>query len=226
VDELGVDPVRGRSPQGGRSRAFSGAASNGVDLMTLSGHKIYGPKGVGVLYVKSKFQNPNIKQNPNSKIQMIKPIVTGGGQEFGLRSGTENVPLVVGFARAVELATKARAKEKDRILKLRDYFWEKLNAIVPEAERNGGEPALPNIVNVYFPRHRAEDMLVKLDLAGIAASSGSACRARSITPSHVILAMGYSEERAKRSVRFSFGRPTTRQDIDTTLTVIKNSFTK
>jgi cysteine desulfurase len=174
----------------------------GVDLMTLSSHKIYGPKGAGALHVRD--------------LKMLAPDSTGGGQEFGLRSGTENVPAIVGFARAVELAVAAREKEYKRILKLRDRLWEEIKRITPKAEVNGSDaPAekLPNILNVYFPGHAAQDLLTKLDRNGIAASSGSACRSRAMESSYVIEALGHSKERAKSSIRFSLGRTTTEDEI-------------
>ncbi|MEK7077458.1 MAG: cysteine desulfurase family protein, partial [Patescibacteria group bacterium] len=201
----------------------------GVDLMTLSAHKIYGPKGIGALYVRG-FSQEGIGSGAKNSLHpsgyWLYPMVTGGGQEFGLRSGTENVPLIVGFAKAAELAVAVRAKEKEKVGDLRSYFWGKLRAIAPDAERNGGEPALPHIVNVYFPHYSAEEMLMKLDLGGLAVSAGSACTARATAPSHVIRALGYGEERAKRSIRFSFGRPTRKGDIDKALAVIKNILVK
>ncbi|MFH0712451.1 MAG: cysteine desulfurase family protein [Candidatus Jorgensenbacteria bacterium] len=179
----------------------------GVDFLTLSAHKIYGPKGVGALFIR----------NRQSAAHNLKPVITGGGQEFGLRSGTENVPSIVGFAKAVELVNHSRESENGRVAKLRDYFFEEIRKIYPPSLRNGGEPALPNILNVYFPGHRAEDLLVKFDRAGIAVSAGSACQSRAARPSHVLQALGFPEERVKSSIRFSFGRPTTDSEIKTVL---------
>ena len=188
----------------------------GIDLMTLSAHKIYGPKGVGALYARQ-----GLLTTPYS----LLPIITGGNQEFGLRSGTENVPLIAGFAESVELAVAYRKKETKRVGILRDALWRGLKKIMPHAEWNGGAPVLPNILNVHFPGRSAEEFLTRLDMAGIAASSGSACRARSLTPSYVLRAMGQSETRVKESTRFSLGRPTTKKDIDNALGVIKNILT-
>lgn len=201
----------------------------GVDLMTLSAHKIYGPKGVGVLYVKnSKLETRNPKQIQNLKskkvsnlgfrdsdLPAVSPLVWGGGQEFGLRSGTENVPAAAGFALAARLAAAAREKEAKRLGKIRAEFWSGLKKIFPRAEPNlpEGSPALPNILNVYVPDWRADEFLTRLDMTGIAASSGSACQSRSLEPSPALLAMGYGGERARRSIRFSFGRFTTRGEI-------------
>jgi cysteine desulfurase len=189
----------------------------GVDLATFSSHKIYGPKGAGALYIND--------------IKMLEPVIVGGGQEFGLRSGTENVPAIVGFAKAVELTTAARDKERARIEKLRDELWEEIKKIFPRAEMNGARDTtqsnagrLPNILNVYFPGHAAQDLLTKFDLNGLAASSGSACRSRAIESSYVIEALGYSRERAKSSVRFSLGRPTTKEEIAVAAEIIKKAF--
>lgn len=198
----------------------------GVDLMTLSAHKIYGPKGIGLLYVKN---------------QLINPIITGGGQEFGLRSGTENVPAVVGFAKAVELTVKNREKETKRITELTNYFWKEIKKIKPRTKLNGimnnelgirNKQKLPNILNVYFPNpvrnnisngasQNSQDLLMKLDLAGIAVSSGSACSTRSTQPSHVLKAIGLNEKRIKESLRFSFGKFTTKKEINNAIKIIK-----
>lgn len=186
----------------------------GIDLMTFSAHKIYGPKGIGALYIKNQISENNL----------LAPLISGGGEEFNFRSGTENVPLIVGFAKAVELVDKVRHREVKRLGKLRDYFWESLKNLYSPAEINGTTMGdrLPNILNVYFPEHLAEDLLVKFDLAGLAVSAGSACSSRSAQPAYVVQAIGYSRERAKRSLRFSFGRPTTRGEIDRALAIIKN----
>ena len=178
----------------------------GVDMMTLSAHKMYGPKGSGALYVSSSFQPPTSK---------LQPLLAGGGQEFGLRSGTENVPAIVGFAKAVELSAHSRELAEKKIGPLRDYFWRETKKIQPKAEANGilqatSEKAkatnASHILNIYFPGHAAQDILTRLDLAGISASSGSACRSRAMESSYVIEALKYSRERAKSSVRFSFGQ--------------------
>lgn len=189
--------------------------NRGIDMLTLSGHKIYGPKGVGALYVK----------NQNFKSGFIFPIITGGGQEFGLRSGTENVPLIAGFAKAVELAVKNREKESDRIKTLRDYFWQGLKKIEPRLQINGSlslTGRLPNNLNVYWPGNSAEDLLVRFDLAGIAVSSGSACSARSTKLSHVLAAIGCSEKRTRQSLRFTLGKFTEKSELDEALKRIKN----
>ncbi len=183
----------------------------GVDFMTISSHKIHGPKGAGALFVRDA-------------ADMLLPIVGGGGQEFGLRSGTENVPAIVGFAKAVELAAARRESETKRIAALRDRLWGGLKDIFPEAETNGSEnkgERLPNILNVYFPGKAAQDLLTKFDLCGLAASSGSACRSRAMESSYVIHALGHSKERAKESIRFSLGRPTTEREVEEALKIVK-----
>jgi cysteine desulfurase len=216
----------------------------GVDFMTLSAHKIYGPKGVGALYARNsnqKAQNSEQIQNHKnvsnlefqiSDLRLVTPIVTGGGQEYGFRSGTENVPAIVGFAKAAELVFHSRESERRRIGKLRDYFLSKLKKIYPKVEVNGCADAptgargfseqLPNIINLYFPDHLAEDLLIKLDLEGIAASAGSACSARSSKPSHVLRALGLPVARILRSLRFSLGRPSKLEEIKMALKVLEN----
>ncbi|MEK7195414.1 MAG: cysteine desulfurase family protein, partial [Patescibacteria group bacterium] len=179
----------------------------GVDLMTFSSHKIYGPKGIGALYI-----GKNVIAGRG-----ISPIITGGGQEFGLRSGTENIPLIAGFARALDITVSLRKKESERLMGIKDYFWSRLKEIYPKARMNGPEGRegnSPAIINVYFPDWPAEELISRLDMEGIAASSGSACRTRTAEPSYVIEAMGYDSERARKSIRFSFGRPTTKKEID------------
>jgi cysteine desulfurase len=191
----------------------------GVDLMTLSAHKIYGPKGIGVLY-----------RNLRSTIYNLQSNITGGRQEFGLRSGTENVAAIVGFAKAVELVSNSRELENKRIRRLTDHFQQGLKKICPKAEINGLKDLrfmiydlrrLPNILNVYFPNQNAQDLLMELDLNGIAVSSGSACSARATKPSHVLKAIGLSDKKIKSSLRFSLGKFTTKEEINHVLKIIK-----
>ena len=196
----------------------------GVDLMTLSAHKIYGPKGVGVLYARALSPKP----------YPLNPIITGGGQEFGFRSGTENVAAIVGFAKAIELVSNSRELENKRIKKISDYFWKELKKINPKVQINGasdvrcqvsGVNKLPNILNIYFPEsagwRTAKDLLIKLDLAGVAVSSGSACSTRSSKPSHVLKSCGLSENRIKSSLRFSLGRFTAKAEINEAIKRLK-----
>jgi len=192
----------------------------GVDFMTLSAHKIYGPKGIGALYVRRSLQ---------ANFYKLKTIITGGGQEFGLRSGTENVPAIVGFAKAVELTDQLRKKESRRIAELSGYFWRELKKIYPKVELNPNRNLqttnyLPNILNISFPGHSAEDLLIKFDMAGIAVSAGSACSVRSAKTSHVLQALGLPIERIKSSIRFSFGKFTTKKEVNESIKRIRRIF--
>ncbi|HPW34386.1 MAG TPA: cysteine desulfurase family protein [Candidatus Paceibacterota bacterium] len=175
---------------------------SGVDLMTISSHKIYGPKGAGALYVK----------NQESKI--ITPIITGGDQEYGLRSGTENVPAIVGFSKAAQIAYNDNQKESNRLFELTDSFFNLLKKEIPNIKING--PAIlnkksPHILNIHFPHHKNIGMT--LDMAGVAISTGSACSQRYEKPSYVLRAMGFDEDHIAESVRFSFGRYTNLEEI-------------
>jgi len=191
----------------------------GADSITLSGQKIYGPKGVGILYIRGLAGN-------NKK---IIPIITGGGQEMGVRSGTENVPAIVGFSKAAELVSESREFETKRLRKLQEYFLMRMEKIIPTARMNGDRKnRLPNNINLYFPLNSvgrnksSQDLIIKLDLAGFAVSPGAACSARVCQPSHVLKAVGFSDERASNSLRITFGRQTRKQDIDKLLAAFKN----
>ncbi|HBV02423.1 MAG TPA: cysteine desulfurase NifS [Candidatus Komeilibacteria bacterium] len=180
-------------------------ASLGVDLMTVNGSKIYGPKGTGVLYVK--------------KGTAIQPYIHGGGQENGRRAGTENVAGIVGLATALELVQAEKEQENERLLKLRSKLIDGLLKI-PKVVLNGHpEKRLPNNVNVTIKDIEGEAMLLHLDEYGIAASTGSACTSGSLEPSHVILALGHPYEMAHGSIRFSLGHSNTAADIDFLLKV-------
>lgn len=186
----------------------------GVDLMTISSHKIYGPKGAGALYIRGQ-------GDLNTRNLELKTILTGGGQEFGMRSGTENVPAIVGFASAVEIAAQNRNKEAKRVQALRDYFFGRLRKTYPKIELNGdAKNRLPNNLNIYFNGFAAEQLIIKLDLAGVAVSAGSACTARSLEPSYVLNALGYPNARAKSSLRITLGRLTTKKELDKVLTIL------
>ncbi len=204
----------------------SDARALGADFMTISAHKIYGPKGIGVLYARQVYDSRLSRAGGVTKINVkrvphVSPQITGGGQEFGLRSGTENVPLVVGAAEAVARAVAGREREAARVRVLRDGFWKKLRAAWPGVRLNGGVASrLPNNLNVWFPGRRAEELLIHLDRRGIAVSSGAACSARSLEPSYVIQALGFSRERARESVRFTLGRQTTTMELDKTAKVL------
>jgi len=200
----------------------------GVDMMTLSAHKIYGPKGVGALYTGNRVWGLGSSKNgkksglyPNP--YTLTPVLTGGDQEFSLRSGTENVPAVVGFAEAARVAARMRKKESMRVGALRKELWEGIKETCPEAEMNGAQEqrcTLPNILNVYFPGRSAQDLLTKCDVRGLAVSAGPACTSRSASPSRILHALGYLERRAKESVRFSMGKYTTREEIRRAIHII------
>lgn len=182
-------------------------AELGVDMMTLSGHKIYGPKGIGALYLK--------KGTP------LTPLIFGSGQEYGKRSGTENVSHIVGFAVALERAGEEKEKESRRVAELRDYFVAQVLARIPNTSMNGGvKRRLPNNANVLFLGRSAPELILALDLAGVAVSAGSACQSKAISESHVLLALGLSKKDANSSIRFSLGRYTTKDDIDTALAAL------
>ncbi len=171
-----------------------------TDLLSLTAQKFYGPKGAGVLFVRRGL--------------VIEPIIRGGGQERGLRSGTENVPGIVGLAKALEMADAHREKENARLIVLRDRLINGLLKL-PKTRLNGHPvERLPNNVNVSFLDAEGEAMVLYLDAKGIRASTGSACASKSLDPSHVILATGLSYEAAHGSVRFTLGRSTTREEID------------
>ena len=188
----------------------------GVDLMTLSSQKVYGPKGVGALFVKNKeykIENNGRRRSSILHSPFLIPAITGGGQEFGLRSGTENVPGIVGFGKAMELAAGGRVRSSRKVTEIKYHFQKGLKKVAPKADINGSSEA-PHILNVYFPDQFAGDLLTRLDIAGVAASSGSACAARAFTPSHVLEAIGLPGERIRGSVRFSFGGPTTKAEVN------------
>ena len=173
----------------------------GIDMLSASSHKIYGPKGVGLLYVRRgvKLQN----------------LLDGGQQERGRRGSTENVPGIVGFARAAELAVDELAPEHNRQLALRDHAIRRILAKIPSAKLNGSwESRLANNVNFSFEFIEGEGMLLQLAARGICVSSGSACTSGSLDPSHVLLAIGLPHEIAHGSLRLTLGRDTTLEDVD------------
>ncbi len=175
-----------------------------VDMLSLSAHKIYGPKGTGALFVK--------KGTP------IRPLIHGGAQELGLRSGTENVAGIVGLGKAIELI---KNKSQKKIKKLKEYFIAKIQKEVPEVELNGGIESAPHIANLYFKYIEGESIVLSLDLEGVACSTGSACTSQSLEPSHVIMACFNDPMRAAGSVRFSLGEMTTKEELDSAVRKIK-----
>ena len=181
--------------------------SANIDLMTLSSHKVYGPKGVGCLFV-----GQGIK---------IEPILHGGGQEFGMRSGTVNVAGIVGFAKAAEMIVDNMEAEQKRISELARKLVAGAKQTIADVELNGDEKIkVPNIVNLRFARIEGESLLVKLDIAGVEVSTGSACSSPKLKPSHVLMSCGATPEQAHGSVRFSIGRFTTQEDIDRVLAIL------
>ncbi len=176
----------------------------GVDLMSLSGHKIYGPKGVGALYVRRGVE--------------LDPLIAGGGQERQRRSGTENVASIVGFAEALRLAESERADSRERMHALSTTLIEGVAERIPRSSFNGSNTdRVPEISNFSFEGVEGEPVLLGLDFKGIAASSGSACSSASLEPSHVLIAMGVDPALAVGSVRISLGRDTTEADISDVL---------
>lgn len=175
--------------------------STGVDFLSLSAHKLHAPKGIGMLYVKKKVR--------------FQPFVIGGHQERGRRGGTENVPYIVGFGRAAELALATLSEENTRVRALRDRVENTILKTIPNTIRNGSrEPRLPNTTNIAFDFVEAEAILMLLDQCGICASSGSACTTGAVDPSHVLTAMNVNPMRARGSVRFSLGLYNTESDVD------------
>ena len=181
----------------------------GVDLLSMSAHKFYGPKGVGALYVRKGIK--------------IDPIIHGGGHEKGLRAGTENVAGIVGLTKALEIAMEHVEKEWEREQRLRDKLEKGLLEKIPDCFVNGHpEKRLANTTNIIVKYVEGESMLTYLDAEGICASSGSACTSGSLEPSHVLIAMGIPHELAHGSLRFSLGRSNTEADIDKVLDVLPN----
>ncbi len=173
----------------------------GVDFLSLSAHKLHAPKGMGSLYVKRRTR--------------YQPYIIGGGQERGRRGGTENVPYMVAFGQAAELAKVNLADENTRVRALRDKLESGILERIPGSSRNGAkEPRLPNTSNLAFDGVEAEGILMLLDQAGVCASSGSACTTGSLDPSHVLLAMGFTAARARSSIRFSLGVYNTAAEVD------------
>jgi cysteine desulfurase len=189
----------------------------GVDLASFSAHKFHGPKGVGALYVRRR-----------ERAVRVDPLVFGGGQERGMRSGTLDVPGIVGMAEAARLAAAHHAEESSRLRELRNRLWQRLAAGVPNLRVNGPPldgPAescgrLPNNLNVHVPGVDGQTLLATLAGAGLAVSSGSACSSENPRPSHVLLAIGLSDDEARASLRFGVSRFTTEAEIDRAADVI------
>lgn len=184
-----------------------------VDLATCSAHKFYGPKGVGALYIRNGIK--------------VDKLIAGGGQERTMRGGTSNVPGIVGMGSAIERAVREMSETSDRIRELRDHFIARVEKEIPYAHLNGDRvKRLPNNVNFTFEFVEGESILMTLDLAGIAVSSGSACSSGSLDPSHVLLAIGVPVETAHGSIRFTLGKHTTAEQLDYTVEQLKKTIEK
>ena len=172
-----------------------------IDLLTMSSNDVYGPRGVGALYVQSGSR--------------VLPILHGGGQEGGLRSGTENLPGIVGFGEAARIAKDEMTKENNRQIKLRDDFINTTLETIPEAYLNGHPTKrLPNNINIRFSYIEGESLILSLDMEGVACSSGSACTSKTLEPSHALLAIGLPHEQAHGSLLFTLGKQNTEDEIN------------
>jgi cysteine desulfurase len=182
-------------------------ASEPIDLASFSAHKLGGPKGVGALYVREGVQ--------------VEPLLLGGDQERGLRAGTENVAGIAGFGAACAAATRDLAACRERVEALRRQLWEGIAKQVPDVRLHGSESLrVPHVLHLSFAGIDGEALVQALDLAGIAAASGSACHAGSSEPSHVLLAMGIAPELCRAALRLSLGPQTTREEIEYVLEIL------
>lgn len=191
--------------------------SLGVDLLSISAHKIYGPKGIGALFIR--------------KGTKVTPLLEGGGQEQNRRAGTENVPLIVGFSKAIDLARRSmESGEPARWAGLKEILRKRLVADVPGLMVNGNpDQTLPTILNVSFDSSSGVDgeaLIIGMDLEGVAVTSGSACAAGTLEPSHVLIAMGRDEKTARATIRFSLGRQTTEEDVHEAVTALQRVLKK
>jgi cysteine desulfurase len=178
-----------------------------IDLLSLSAHKLYGPKGVGALYIKSGTR--------------LRQLLYGGHHQRGFRPGTENVAAIVGFGKAAELARTTLQQDAARISGLRDRFAQQLLARIPDCRANGGAaPRIPNTLNLTFAGIEGEALVIALDLKGLACSTGAACSSGAVEPSHVLTAIGLPASEARASIRFSLGRHTTEAEIDVALEIV------
>ena len=184
----------------------------GVDLLSVSAHKMYGPKGIGALYIR--------------KGTVIAPFLEGGGQEQNRRAGTENVPLAAGFAKAFEIASRMMETERARLMSLRKHLTERLKNFQGILFNGDQNDVLPNVLSVSFDSSKVkidgEALIMGMDLRGIAVTSGSACTSGTLEPSHVLMAMGRDEKTARATIRFSMGRSTTKEDLDTAVAALKD----
>ncbi len=184
-----------------------------IDMMSMSSHKIYGPKGIGAIYIRSGVNLPTY--------------IHGGAQERKKRAGTENVPGIVGFGKAAELACQNFNTHVAHVSKLRDHFVDRVLNEIPYTYFNGSKDHRhPGNANITFEYVEGESILLYLDFAGVSCSSGSACSSRSLQPSHVLTAMGIPVELIHGSIRFTFGNPTTMEDVDYTVDKLKGIIEK
>ena len=184
----------------------------GADFLSVSGHKIYGPKGTGALYVRKE------------AALSLMPLLHGGGQESGLRSSTHNVPGIVGLGKAAAIASENIITESDTIIKLRNKLINNILNNIEETKLNGHPvKRLPGSANISFKGIKSDVLLLSLDMKGIICSSGAACKSAVVEPSHVLKALGAAEEIAESAIRFSIGRYTTEADIDYVIGALKNS---
>jgi len=185
----------------------------GVDLLSMSAHKLHGPKGIGALYVR--------------KGTRLAKLLYGGHHERDRRAGTENVPGIVGLGRAAELARTQLSERSSRMRELRDYLERQVMSFIPQVRINGDlERRVPNISNMSFDGVDGESLLIAMDLKGIAVSTGSACASGSLEPSHVLQALGLMREQVRGSLRFSLGAYTTREEIDYAVSVLSESIAR
>ena len=181
----------------------------GVDILSMSAHKFYGPRGVGAMYIK--------RGTP------FEPLIMGGGQERQRRSGTENIPGIVGLSKALELSIEDMELESIRQIAIRDHIFDYLESNIEGMLINGDRNnRLPNNVNISFSGIEGESVLLALDLSGVSASSGSACSSASVEPSHVLLSIGRSAEQARGTVRITIGKSTTDDDVEYLLNLLPN----
>jgi len=179
----------------------------GCDLLSISAHKLYGPKGIGVLYIR-----PGVK---------IQPWNEGGGHERGKRAGTESVAAAAAMAKALEIAYRDMEKENSRLLAMTIRFYELVKEKIPDIHLNGSlTKRVPNTLNISFKAIEGESIILSMDMNGISVSSGSACTSGAMDPSHVLIAMGISPDLAHGSIRFSFGRANREEDVDYTVEVL------
>jgi len=185
----------------------------GCDLLTISGHKLHGPQGVGALYVR--------------KGTKLEPMLYGGRHERSRRAGTENVPGIVGLGKAAKLAIAGFERGDDKkMATLRDRLERELLGIEATGLNGAGAPRVPNTTNIYFDGIEGEALVIALDLKGLAVSTGAACSSGAIEPSHVLIAMGLSRERAKASIRFSLGKQNTTEDVDFALGLVAGTVSR